>query len=439
MALTYASNIAASSQGAFAIFPVTDSVGGAAFDILQADISTGVVSAVSSAVPLSSLQTGVLTEILQALRTATSGIADALPYFRKLAGVLTTQNGDSVAVSAVNVAGTTWKMQAALTGPGTALVYIPNSAAAGIYTGAGSDNGAVPFGPAGGVLGYTGSTYPNPNGLAAIANVIPILRNTGAAPTAITIRPDAGLTTDGGTPLTVKAADAGPGATTNDGGALTLQGGVGGSAAGGVGGDAQMIAGSGAAGGVAVVRGGLGNAGAGGELRLIGGVGTGAQGGSLYIEGGDSNTGDYGVVAIGTSQQSNTRRVRIGKADETPVRIESAPVLLSLAQTATAGAPGNQVGSGGPALYAQYRLSSAGAVTMAADPMPALGGTPTLEAGAEILVINVGANNITFNTGGNLRTPSGAAMVVGAGGSFRATYEGLSQKWFVTSFVSATA
>jgi hypothetical protein len=71
--------------------------------------------------------------------------------------------------------------------------------------------------------------------------------------------------------------------------------------------------------------------------------------------------------------------------------------------------------------------------------MPVLAGTPSLLTGAEVLVVNVGANAITFNTGGNLQTPSGAAMVVGAGGSFRATYNSLSTKWIVTSFVSATA
>jgi hypothetical protein len=247
------------------------------------------------------------------------------------------------------------------------------------------------------------------------------------------------LTDNAGTPLTIKAADSGPLATTADGGALTLQGGVGGSAAGGVGGDAQMIAGSGAAGGVAVVRGGLGNAGAGGELRLIGGVGTGAQGGSLYIEGGDSNTGDYGDVAIGTSQQSNTRRVRLGKADETPVRIEAAPVLLGLAQTVTGVAPNNQVGAGVNSLYANYRLSSAAPVTMAADPMPTAGSTPLVAAGSEVLVVNVGANAITFNAGGYLRTPGGAALVLSAGGSFRAIYENLANTWIITSSVLAAS
>ncbi len=202
---------------------------------------------------------------------------------------------------------------------------------------------ATPSGPAGGVLGYTGSTYPNPNGLASLPSatpgeeVIPILLSTQPL---IRIQPDdvspvAPINTPGqgielaagftaansgvGGILTLRAG----GSNSNAGGAITLVGGIGG----GFfpywrGGDASLFGGSGALGastlsskgGDTTVSGGEGGRnifaatiGFGGDLSLTGGSGSSqANGGKVYI-------GSRFYNGINTTSEIN-----IGSASQPP-------------------------------------------------------------------------------------------------------------------------
>lgn len=202
---------------------------------------------------------------------------------------------------------------------------------------------AAPSGPAGGVLGYTGSTYPNPNGLASLPSaipgeeVIPILLSPQPL---IRIQPD---NVPGGAPINTPgqgieiaagftAANSGVGgiltlraggSNSNAGGAITLVGGVGG----GFfpyfrGGDASLFGGPGALGastlsskgGDTTVSGGEGGrnifaatVGYGGDLSLTGGSGSNqANGGKIYI-------GSRLYNGINTTSQIN-----IGSASQPP-------------------------------------------------------------------------------------------------------------------------
>lgn len=203
---------------------------------------------------------------------------------------------------------------------------------------------ATPSGPAGGVLGYTGSTYPNPNGLASLPSlvageeIIPILLSPQPL---IRIQPDdvlagAPINTPGqgielaagftaansgvGGILTLRAG----GSNSNAGGAITLIGGVGG----GFfpywrGGDASLFGGPGALGastlsskgGDTTVSGGEGGRnifaatiGYGGDLSLTGGSGSSqANGGKIYI-------GQRVYNGINTTSEIN-----IGSASQPPV------------------------------------------------------------------------------------------------------------------------
>lgn len=156
-------------------------------------------------------------------------------------------------------------------------------------------NGSSPIGAAGGVLGYTGSTYPNPNGLAADGSGL------------ISILPDS---TDG---VTFKVDDV-AGATqartvliqAGDASASMAVGGGAGLKAGyslaGDGGQAFLQGGdsSGANGGAAGISGGQGENGAGGEARIQGGEGTTVGGDAVVLAGSASGgtDGDGGAVTV---------------------------------------------------------------------------------------------------------------------------------------------
>lgn len=185
---------------------------------------------------------------------------------------------------------------------------------------------ASPTGPAGGVLGYTGSTYPDPNGLAADVftvpgeGYIPIRYGADAFGNNVTTfflmdsTATTSTTANRSVGMRAGAATGGQFGVNIAGGSLTLQAGTGSNViSGGSGGTAYLLGGDGGigtwAGGSAIVQGGYGctNGGPGGTAELIGGFGASSStgGGDAYVRGGSAPGGVNGgdVYIIGGSNQ----------------------------------------------------------------------------------------------------------------------------------------
>jgi len=147
MAITFGSNIGSASKGAFAVFPVNDSVGGATFDILEADVSTGAVVAVAGGVPLTANQAAALSSIFAKLIAgvpAGSVTGNELAFLQKLVGVLALTAGATITLSATGIGGNVWRLSASSSAAGECIVYVPNSAAEGFFVGAGSNGAQTP-------------------------------------------------------------------------------------------------------------------------------------------------------------------------------------------------------------------------------------------------------------------------------------------------------
>jgi hypothetical protein len=151
MATTFSSNIGSSSKGGFAVYTATTTDYFTAFD---ANIVTGVVTKSADtayAASITDSQAAALTTNLQALLAAAiaSGAdptANPLAYLSKLAGFMALDDGQTFSLNADNVSGDIYEFYADVSAgitPGTLALYIPNSAAAGLFTGANS-NGTAP-------------------------------------------------------------------------------------------------------------------------------------------------------------------------------------------------------------------------------------------------------------------------------------------------------
>jgi hypothetical protein len=384
MAITFGSNIGSATSGAFAIFPVNDSVGGAAFNILDANVVTGAVVSVTGGVPLTSLQTGALSAILAKLISgvpAGTVTGNELEFLQKLVGVLSLKTGATVTLSAVNTVGNVWRLSAVLSVAGEALVYVPNSAAEGLFTGegAGAGSSAAPSGPAGGVLGYPGSTYPNPNGLASpTGNRIPIKPRTGGG--SLTVNPDS-------------AAEA-----------------------------TDMV-----------YRGGNAAVGRGGHLTAQAGDTTdpASDGGSYFVDAGTGGTGN-GRIDLGVTNADSVRIGRTGKTVSVFGRNQSIPeaTVVAAADVVT---PGRSL----------VWMTSAGAVSLnGTTPVADLGaGAFGIEGGDVVTLVNMTANQITVPAGGNVLLSSGAACVLDQYGTLTLLWlgrqtAGVIQKWVELSRVT---
>lgn len=210
---------------------------------------------------------------------------------------------------------------------------------------ASSPSVATPTGPAGGVLGYTSSTYPNPNGLAAVTYVpalneayIPVRYGQDLIGNYLVTyfqQDDTGTVAynyDRSIGMRAGKALTGQFGVNIIGGDIILKGGVGATNySGGGGGTARLLGGDGGngdwAGGDALVQGGLGAAsnGAGGKAEVVGGSGQGTgdggvarlkggfagsgatAGGDTYVEGGGGPAGRNGgdVYVLGGTNLSN--------------------------------------------------------------------------------------------------------------------------------------
>lgn len=142
MAITFGNRIGGNTSGAWAAYPVTDSVGGAAVGLLRGDMTTGVVTSASGGNALTSLsasELATLSALLQEMLPNGAPLTNPLAFLRKLVGAVGLTNSDVITLTAVNVGVQNYELRATLTAAGTMLVYVPNSAACGLYTGFGAD------------------------------------------------------------------------------------------------------------------------------------------------------------------------------------------------------------------------------------------------------------------------------------------------------------
>jgi hypothetical protein len=199
---------------------------------------------------------------------------------------------------------------------------------------------AAPSGPAGGVLGYTGSTYPNPNGLAAIFSLfdppgetyIRVLNGSGMTYFRMDNNTNTVTNVDRSIGILAGTATGGFFGVDIRGGDIRVRGGTGSSAvSGGGGGSVYLLGGDGGtgnwSGGSAYVQGGQGSSsnGPGGTAEVTGGTGLGTgngglvrlkggfagpsatAGGDAYVEGGSGGGGRNGgdVYILGGTNQLN--------------------------------------------------------------------------------------------------------------------------------------
>ena len=292
-------------------------------------------------------------------------------------------------------------------------------------------NGASPIGSAGGVLGYTGSTYPNPNGLSAVSG--------GGY---IGLRPDTtngvqfvvdSVTSGNGKLLKAIAGDSSGGL----GGDATLKGGVGSTAGGAAyllggngssgGGAAQVVGGTAVAsgaGGAITVRGGQANAGAGGNVTVVSGYGSTASGNvTITTEGSALNADGYLEIAISgvTATSASNLTVEGGLASGSGQTGSSVTFNLGYVESsATAGA--FSVTSGTGAAAGAAAATSGGDVTLTAGTGGAanasfdggFGGFVTIQAGtggAGTLTNDAGDGATVYVYGG----AAGSSAKVGSG------------------------
>jgi hypothetical protein len=152
MATTFSSNIGSSSKGGFSAYAVTTDDYVTAF---FADMVTGEVTNASggeevyattfSANQLAALSTNLKGLLAAAVASGANPLLNPLAYLRKLAGFVALSDGQVLTYAVGNISGNVYEFYIELaTTPQTVMMYIPNSAAAGLFTGSGSDEVSVP-------------------------------------------------------------------------------------------------------------------------------------------------------------------------------------------------------------------------------------------------------------------------------------------------------
>ena len=276
-------------------------------------------------------------------------------------------------------------------------------------------------GTAGGVLGYPGSTYPNPTGLAApdVGGVIRVAPYTGQ--TGLALRANDGSGADG----TSFYFTAGSGVSgVYNGGAVEVAAGT---SVGGAGGTATIYGGNGSNGGGVSIYSGSGSTGSGGTVNIYAGSSTatpgsdvaisagstslaGGTGGAITVVGGTANavgsTGGAVTVKGGTGPSSNSggQIVLDGgttKTGSVTIQTQNAPstgstgdLTISTGNGGTAGTPGNITVTAG---NSTQNLASAdgGSIVLTAGSNATTNGQ-----GGSIALI--GGNGASGNTGANL-------------------------------------
>lgn len=286
----------------------------------------------------------------------------------------------------------------------------------------------TPSGAAGGVLAYTGSTYPNPNGLAPVTgSAIPVLGN-GVATTTFLISPVSSATQAAGIALEA-AGNSGSGG----GGDAYL---VGGNASSGDGGDAQLVsgdcgssdgsivvaygasnvsggsvaatAGNGPIGGAVTITAGQGNTTLGGDVTVTAGMSTSGNGGDISVTAGASTNvigGDVTVTGGVGATDGGTASLTGGAGTN-----NGGNVSMS-AGVGSSGAGGNATMSAGNGLVGGATLITSGDGSAgAAGSLDVIAGTGTGGLGGSVFVL--GGSSGTHN-GGSATLRGGAASAVG--------------------------
>lgn len=238
---------------------------------------------------------------------------------------------------------------------------------------------ALPIGPAGGVLGYPGSTYPDPSGLAPTQNyntydhLIPI-RQDNAYPTWLSPQQYDLFGVAYQAQFGIKGADGynpgGVGLYSYGGGAVKCVGGTGASAhaTASYGGAGYFEGGTGGVGATSI------NGGPGGDAFLRGGAGGAAGIGS--------NAGDDGIAYVG---DTHTKRVEIGTASQYDYINGRTRLTPSATQTISAATD-----SFSPTTtYLPFDVSG-GNHTLTSTPTIA---TTNVPAGTLVILMHVGASN----------------------------------------------
>jgi hypothetical protein len=452
---------------------------------------------ITSVLPPLVVTSGVLS-IPQADATTDGYLSatDWVAFDSKISGVTATSPLSATGTTTRNIALTGIVAAAnggtGLSSPGTAGNVLTS-------TGTGWTSSAVtaaPSGPAGGVLGYTSSTYPNPNGLAAVTFGIPGEGNIpvrygadtfGNPVTTIFQQDDTSyVPTNVSRSIGMRAGKAltGQFGTNIIGGDITLQGGIGATNySGGGGGAAYLFGGNGGngdwPGGAALVQGGIGAAsnGVGGVAEVIGGTGQGAgdggvarlkggfagpsatAGGNAYVEGGGGGAGRNGgdvYVLGGTNQLNNATggdvfvRGGDGTTDGTVFIGDTVTAAVKLGTTSI------KTHVNGPTRFTPKATQTITAVTDDFDPTTTylpfdvsggnytLTSTPTIltagaVAGQMVILHNIGAtNHIKIDRGtGQALSLANPTQTINPGGSMVLVFDG--SYWNEIAHITATS
>ena len=160
MAITFGTPIGSTSPGSFAILPAQVEAG----DVVTL-LAVGEAGAVEygdvlpDTFTITEAQAAGLQNLLVALIDNSGGDYDGnkLAYLRKLVGLVSLTDGQTITLSIDTVvigSSTLTLLNATCADDGTVVMYVPNSAAAGFYTGPGAEEGSG--GGGGGAQRYDG-------------------------------------------------------------------------------------------------------------------------------------------------------------------------------------------------------------------------------------------------------------------------------------------
>jgi hypothetical protein len=149
MAITFGTPIGSNSNGGFAILPA---------DVEAGDVVTLLVvgeggnvydgEPVPDAFTITSLQAAAIQALLGALIDGAGDYeANQLAYLRKMVGIVSLTDGQTITLSTDTVtigSNDVTVLNATCAEDGTVVMYVPNSASSGLYTGIGAEEGGGP-------------------------------------------------------------------------------------------------------------------------------------------------------------------------------------------------------------------------------------------------------------------------------------------------------